>query len=650
MPIMTIHIRRSVDVPNLVRELAENKVDALELIREGLSNAKDHGADRVWIHSFRDDPRDSPSVTIIDNGDGMSEERLEAFWGVGASRKGERRAIGYKGHGTKLFFASQRLSVATRTAGDAGWRISTVNSPSEMSADFEIPLEPLQIGHPLHAYLASVGILDRTGSVILIEHVQFNDAERLLQRRRIESFCDWFTVIGDIRSGLFDERLAFHRVIAEGGASLAQLRLHECDLRAIQIDLCINGEKQYTPLGLGPTAQDKEFFAAWPKDLEVFKDQPALLALGHRFADRHESTGGTKRARDDTTSLRLTGPNDWATEEGYAVVARVEGHRRQRETYLEAQWQGKKGVYGFDARFGLWLCRDFMPLVRRNDLLQDALNMASKTRLQLELDNLRNWQVFVNSQSLLPTANRGGISNQSEHDQQVIKILADVLEKAFKEAAFRDWVAKLRAAKLSGLRDREVADMDDRRSAVRTWIEDKRRDSAIDPMTVADLPLLDPQQSLLMRAPASEQELFYVYGLLSGRYEMPLHVLEYDASRGVDAIALLRHDALVSPRTTHVRVEFKHLVSAHTPIDHFFDAIDIIVCWKVDRIGDIYEQNSGGRGSLRRRPAPILTPPIDTYEIEYTEGMAKRVIPVLEISALFAPNKPAKKSPWPRTR
>lgn len=639
---MPLHIKRSFDVPNLVRELAENKVDALELIREGLSNAKDHGAARVWIHCFRDNPRTPPSVALVDDGEGMSSARLAAFWGVGATHKGERQAIGYKGHGTKLFFASQRLSVATRVKGDAGWSLCAVDSPSDMLPDFEIPLEPLPSSHPLHAYLVKFGLLDGTGSAILIEQVRFNDAERLLQRRRIESFCDWFTVIGDIRSGLFDDRLAFHRAVESGGAEHAQLRLHECELRSLRVDLRINGEKDFTPLGLGSTPKDREFFAAWPKDLEAFKDQPALLMLGHRFADKHESTGGTKRARDDTTALRLTGPNDWATEEGYAVVARVEGHRRQRETYLEAQWQGKPGVYGFDARFGLWLCRDFMPLVQRNDLLQEALNRASKTRLQFELGNLRNWQIFVNSQSLLPTANRGGISNQSEHDQQVLKVLVDLLEKAFKDASFREWVAKLRAAKLSGLRDREVTDMDDRRAAVQTWIEDRKRAGAIDPMTVSGLPLLDPQRSLLMRSPTSEQELFYVYGLLSGRYDMPLHVLEYDASRGVDAIALLRNEALVTPKKTHVRVEFKHEVSANTPIDHFFQAIDVIVCWKVDRIGDIYEQSSGGRGDLQRRKTSVLSPPIDTYEIEYTEGVAKRVIPVLEISTLFAPPKPKK--------
>ncbi|MEO5729284.1 MAG: ATP-binding protein, partial [Byssovorax sp.] len=161
---MSLRIKRSFDVPNLVRELAENKVDSLELIREGLSNAKDHGAERIWIHSFRDNPRSPPSVVLIDDGEGMSPARLAAFWGVGATHKGERQAIGYKGHGTKLFFASQRLSVATRAKGDAGWSLCTVDSPSDMLPDFEIPLDPLPTSHALHAYLVKLGLLEHAGS------------------------------------------------------------------------------------------------------------------------------------------------------------------------------------------------------------------------------------------------------------------------------------------------------------------------------------------------------------------------------------------------------------------------------------------------------------------------------------------------------
>lgn len=39
-------VQRKFDRKNLVRELSENRTDPLELVREALSNAKDHIADR----------------------------------------------------------------------------------------------------------------------------------------------------------------------------------------------------------------------------------------------------------------------------------------------------------------------------------------------------------------------------------------------------------------------------------------------------------------------------------------------------------------------------------------------------------------------------------------------------------------------------
>lgn len=49
----------------------------------------------------------------------MNERQLAAFWGVGASEKpAAQQSIGYKGHGTKLYFDCRRLSVATRPDPD----------------------------------------------------------------------------------------------------------------------------------------------------------------------------------------------------------------------------------------------------------------------------------------------------------------------------------------------------------------------------------------------------------------------------------------------------------------------------------------------------------------------------------------------------
>src|SRR5262249_12311196 len=106
----TMAIKRKFHIENLVRELAENRVNPLEIIREALSNAKDHKATRVWVRTTKDQ-RNEVSVIIIDDGEGMDEHRLAAFWGVGASIKSQQGVIGYKGHGTKLYFDCRRLSV-----------------------------------------------------------------------------------------------------------------------------------------------------------------------------------------------------------------------------------------------------------------------------------------------------------------------------------------------------------------------------------------------------------------------------------------------------------------------------------------------------------------------------------------------------------
>jgi hypothetical protein len=154
-------------------------------------------------------------------------------------------------------------------------------------------------------------------------------------------------------------------------------------------------------------------------------------------------------------------------------------------------------------------------------------------------------------------------------------------------------------------------------------------------MEVKGLTAFGDDYSLLLKAPRSEQELFYVYGLLSGRFEMPIHIIEYDATEGVDAIGKLREPRLLGEKKPHVRVEFKLEVSANNPIHHFFDAIDVILCWSVGRGGDIYEESSAGIGRLQKRAKSVLTPPLDTHEIVYSANGGDRVIPILELSSLF---------------
>lgn len=628
-------ITRRLDLVNLVRELAENRISAIEIVREALSNAKDHGAKRVWIRTTRD-ARNQVSILIIDDGEGMDEERLEAFWGVGASVK-STSAIGYKGHGTKLFFDCARLSVASRSR-DSAWRLTQLDQPLR-AAQESIEDLPLPAAHPLHDALASLDLLGGTGTAISIEALGSEDRAELLSRQRIESFCDWFSVIGDVRSGLFDSRKQFHDAIASNDPVLDYLRRHDSELVPIDVRLRINGEKGYRPLGQGPGAADKAFLSSWRDDLEAHADRPALLAFGHRFANFHESQHGASRVRDDMSALRLTDPTNWSTDDGLAVVARVEGHRRQRQTYLEASWQNHRGLYKFDDRFGLWLCRDFVPVAQRNDLLRRALDQALPARARFEIRSLRNWKVFVNDQGFRPTANRNDIANQAVQEDRIITTLVGFLRESLKQPAFTAWVGRLQAAARERARDREVAQIEDRRSDIRKWMSGTSKGD-IELADVSNFARLDPEQSMRLRAPQSEQELFFIYALLSGRHEMPVSLMEYNASQGVDAIGLLNEKGLLDPPESLVRVELKLDIQASHPIHHFFDAIDLILCWKVGRLGKIWEETSATVGDLRRRTPSRTEPGLDTHEIAYEGEQGPRVIPILQLSELFRAEKP----------
>lgn len=90
-------------------EIASDFEDPLEVIRESLSNSYDANASEVVI-KIRSTEVGS-DIVIEDDGEGMNRRDLESFFDLGNSRKTD--SIGYKGHGTKIFYKSDRIVVNT---------------------------------------------------------------------------------------------------------------------------------------------------------------------------------------------------------------------------------------------------------------------------------------------------------------------------------------------------------------------------------------------------------------------------------------------------------------------------------------------------------------------------------------------------------
>jgi hypothetical protein len=114
-------------------EIASDFEDPLEVIRESLSNAYDAEANEVDIR-IRNRPGGS-DIIIEDDGHGMNERDLESFFDLGNSRKTD--SIGYKGHGTKIFYKSDRIDVTTVHEGTS-YR-ATMDAPWESLNDKELP-------------------------------------------------------------------------------------------------------------------------------------------------------------------------------------------------------------------------------------------------------------------------------------------------------------------------------------------------------------------------------------------------------------------------------------------------------------------------------------------------------------------------------
>ena len=114
-------------------EIASDFEDPLEVIRESLSNSYDAGATEVNI-TIRNQGKGS-DIIIEDDGHGMSRRDLESFFDLGNSRKTD--SIGYKGHGTKIFYKSDRIVV---NASQNGVNLrATMDNPWEKLNDRILP-------------------------------------------------------------------------------------------------------------------------------------------------------------------------------------------------------------------------------------------------------------------------------------------------------------------------------------------------------------------------------------------------------------------------------------------------------------------------------------------------------------------------------
>jgi len=212
-----------VNVGKEIQEIATDFLEPIEVIREAVSNAYDAGSNDFTIAAKADtddEGRRILSIEFRDDGIGMDEGTLKAFFGLGMSDEPEikgREKIGFKGHGTKTFYSARNIWVATRRGGALTFAI--VENARKQLLKAAKPEPFLFSGADAEFWLADKQMrLQGNGTLIRLDDFTA-DSGRLIdefKHKVLENYLRWFTIAGSIRPVFSPDQKSVMNVRVQG--------------------------------------------------------------------------------------------------------------------------------------------------------------------------------------------------------------------------------------------------------------------------------------------------------------------------------------------------------------------------------------------------------------------------------------------------
>ena len=526
-------------------EITRDFTDPREAIREAISNALDWGAKRIQITIKEDRTRPDEELTIEieDNGIGLNEERLCAFFDLGRSTvlgldkldKPIQRMIGYKGHGTKTYFNSREIEVLSE------------NTECTIRAIMDSPLQKLMNNEvPEYKYDIAPQENDKnkTGTKITIRGYNMNQNKRDFAHSVLKDYILWFTRFGSVEK---------------------------------EFEIQDNADRVLFLQGLG-----------W--------DDPERIEFGHKFPS--ESC--------DINRLEEEHPGEWTKffvkrwkfehqsildfpGKFIDMVFYIEGDEAKRSynPMIRPRGRGRPpyGMYKVEDRYGLWVCKDHIPIKQYNEWLGLGKRLETK------------YHAFVNCQEFRLTANRSDIGNTPPDflnaiAQTVRQIIFEEEIIGSREYQEYEAAAELEEQYQTAQQERKDFDRRSRRVMTKKVCEFK------------GVELIEPGVEMGVIA------LFnLIYALEPSLF--PFHVIDYDTKRGYDAIVAqtMPHDL---SRESIFFIEFKYMLTRE--FNHSFDHLVAIICWDCN-----LSEGAEARDIKDRRREIHITEPIE--ELKYTRYM-----------------------------
>ena len=489
-------IRPTVDETQEFIEIANDFSNPLDLVREAISNSYDAGATEIEIafDVIRQYGESILRITLSDDGTGMTAAQLQNFFDLGNStRRDDSAASGEKGHGTKVYFNSARIEVETSTGGHGLHAV--MEQPFRKLYDRQIPI----------AIVNSKDGLSRGTKVTIFGYN--NNRRDKFTHPILKDYIGWFTKHGAVENQFANPK------------AVVKLRLKGL------------GQEHFEELSQG------HYFPDDSADINKLFAQHLVKAPDY-YAKRITRTGTLKNYPEIT----------------FHAVFCIEGKYRKysyNEMLRRPGYSSPEGAYTIQERYGLWVCKDFIPIQRKNEWITFKGSEYTK------------FHAFINCQGLRLTANRGSIDNTPSEILQDIQL---EVRKIYEDIVKGDeWTS--------------MEWLEDEAQVYQTTEKEKKnfewRLKKVNRSNVCDF------DGLTLVEPERESGVFSIFLLLSHKRPdlFPFHVVDYDTHEGIDVIAKGdKSTPIASARLFYV--EFKRTLVDN--FNHSFENLHSVVCWETD--------------------------------------------------------------------
>ena len=529
-------IQPQVDQVSEFLEIAKDFTDPLEAVREAISNAYDAQAKLIQIGFDVESQQGEGQLVVVfqDNGNGMDRKGLQSFFDLGNSlSRGVDTKIGEKGHGTKVFLGCEELIVESIGADNVPRRARMIRPLTTLYAG-SIPQVEVEEGCALDI---------TTGTKITLRGFNRNRRD-LFTHEQLRDYVLWFTKHGSIETEFKIDDNKGRRLLLKG----------------VNVD----------------DAEEIKFGHVFAKET---KDRVKLF-------DRHVTDAPKYFVRKWVRRGHLVNH----PEIKYQAVFAIEGDRAKRHYNKMLRGPGRPrrpGMYNVTMRYGLWLCKDYIPVERTVGWLG-----ARST------DHLM-FHAFINCQGFQLTANRGSVKNtQQPIIDDIHAIVDEIRHEIIESEEYLDMTYL----------EQESAGFETEK---RELVQYKRRVDLVARQKYArfrDRTLIEPRQesgvvTLVTQVQTLEPDAF------------PFEVLDYETSVGIDALVKHRDDVPVSE--TQLRyLEYKFLLKSK--MNHSFKHMSFVVAWD---LGDGIRHDStvtdlGGEERTLKKLPPDNSSSITRYYLE----------------------------------